>query len=504
MTTELNLPPGGWRSPDDTAPTVALVRRMVALQAWADVSPHWQAAQAEALIDEVAVLLRDRASGSAEQHRAVFDEITMCAPGPTFPWEKVQPLARGLAFLYQFAPWADSGAVVASKRMRERGDVVDVISCSGANRRRIDPTIALVGAPYVGKLIHLDLLQAWASWPEVRAFCAEGLKAAEALGGSRTHLYTRAMWPPSHFAGALYKLRHPEVPWVAEFSDPLSIDIEGNWRPDPEVPREDWYDPVWRAIEERWGPVPERRRGFFPFAEWVAYALADEVWFTNEHQRELMLAVIDDDALREDVRRRSHVSHHPTLPPEFYELVPTEYTVDDSKLNLAYFGEFYATRGIGDVTSAIRLLPDELRSQIHLHVFTNFVPAGHGGRRPAHMTEAAYNELVNRAVQGVGADGIEDQVFINPARPFLEFLNLTQRFDYLIVCDALTAGHHERNPYLPSKWSDYANSAAGTWALVEEGSMLSTKPASAMSPVGDPEAAAVVLRQLLAKREARP
>lgn len=500
MSAESTLPPGGWRSPGDTEQTTDLVERLIALQEWGDTAQPWQAAQSEALVGEIAQVLRDRASGSSAQRRAVFDEITMCRPGPNFPWEKVQPTSRGLAFLYQFAPWADSGGVVASKRMRDRGDVVDVISCSGANRRRIDPTISLVGAPYVGKLIHLELLQAWASWPEVRAFCAEGIKAAEALGGSRTHLYTRALWAHSHYAGALYKVRHPQVPWIAEFSDPVSIDIEGQWRPGPPVPREAWYEPVWQTIEAKWGPIPEKRTDFFPLAEWVAYTLADEVWFTNEHQRELMLSAIDEDAVRDDVHRRSHVSHHPTLPPEFYELVPTQYDVDDTKLNLAYFGEFYATRGIGDVTAAIRLLPGDLQTQVHLHVFTNFVPAGKGGRRPAHMTEAAYQELVERAVQGIGADGIEEQVHINPARPFLEFLNLTQRFDYLIVCDALTKEHHTRNPYLPSKWSDYANSAADTWAVVEEGSMLSTKPATAMSPVGDPETAAEVLLGMLQER----
>ncbi|MDO5501018.1 MAG: hypothetical protein Q4F67_15190, partial [Propionibacteriaceae bacterium] len=248
---------------------------------------------------------------------------------------------------------------------------------------------------------------------------------------------------------------------------------------------------------ERWGPIPEDRTGFFSLAEWIAYALADEVWFTNENQRDVMLAAVSDSQLREDVRRRSHVSHHPTLPPAFYDLVPTNYPVDETKLNLAYFGEFYATRGIGDVTAAIRRLPIGLRERVHLHVFTSFVPAGKGGARPAHMTHAAYDELVTRALDGVGADGIEDQVHMNPARPFLEFLNLTNTFDYLIVCDAHTAEHHDRNPYLPSKWSDYANSTAGTWALVEEGSVLSTKPATAMSPVGDVDAAVEVLRGFL-------
>ena len=41
---------------------------------------------------------------------------------------------------------------------------------------------------------------------------------------------------------------------------------------------------------------------------------------------------------------------------------------------------------------------------------------------------------------------------------FFEFLNLTTKFDCLIVNDANTKDYKEINPYLPSKLSDYLGS----------------------------------------------
>lgn len=459
-------------------------------------------AAVEDRIDAICAELLERASGSADARREVFDDIVSTRP-TSFPWNRVRPQERGLAFLYQFAPWVDTGAVVASKRLREEAAIVDVISVNGAQRRHVDPTTSLIGAPYVDNLVHVDIPQTWAHWGGVRAYVGRALKAAERLGGPRSHVYSRAMWVPSHYAGAMYKLRHPDVPWVAEFSDPLSLDVEGKPRPGQQVSRDPWYEPVFSEVERRWGPIPEARMGIFGMAEWLVYALADTVLFTNDLQRQTMLETIEHPQLRESVAARSVVRNHPSLPARFYDLAPAEYAIDPSKVNLAYFGEFYATRGIGDLTTAMRMLPSDLRPHVHLHVFTNYVPAGKGRARPVSMSNDAFQALVVRAQQGIGADGIEDQVHLNASLPYLQFLNVTRHFDYLVVCDARSGAGHHVNPFLPSKWSDYANSSAGAWAFVEEGSSLSGKPAEIKTPLGDPDAARRVLMSLIeAKRGA--
>ena len=85
----------------------------------------------------------------------------------------------------------------------------------------------------------------------------------------------------------------------------------------------------------------------------------------------------------------STVSHHPVLPRPFYRMCEASPQVGPEHLNVAYFGEFYSSRGLIEVTSAMRTLPDGLRERVRLHVFTNYVPATEGGKlRPSSKTEA--------------------------------------------------------------------------------------------------------------------
>ena len=163
----------------------------------------------------------------------------------------------------------------------------------------------------------------------------------------------------------------------------------------------------------------------------------------------------------------------------------SKYEVEDSKLNLGYFGEFYSSRSITEVTAAIRTLPDRLRERVHLHVFTNFIPSGPGNQRPRNMSRRQYEDYVKRAYDGVGAEGIEEHVSFNASLPFLKFLATTEKLDYLIVNDAKTGSHHNVNPFLPSKWSDYAGSSAKSWGFVEPNSILSQKPVTVKTSVGD-------------------
>ena len=84
--------------------------------------------------------------------------------------------------------------------------------------------------------------------------------------------------------------------------------------------------------------------------------------------------------------------------------------------------------------------------------------------------------------------GISDLVTIGPYVAYLAFLGLTTRFDCLLVNDAITAGTHARNPFLPSKWADYRGSGTAVWGIVEPGSALSREPLDHISRVGDIDA----------------
>ena len=88
-------------------------------------------------------------------------------------------------------------------------------------------------------------------------------------------------------------------------------------------------------------------------------------------------------------------------------------------------------------------------------------------------------------------------VRVNGYRPFLEFLNLTTRFDVLLVNDA---DHEGINPYLPSKLSDYLGSGSDVWAISQPGSVLSREQVAYATSLHDVGAAAEVLTRIAARR----
>lgn len=424
---------------------------------------------------------------SSGLRRALSDTIVSIC-GNDFPWDQVMPPVKGLALLYNFAPFQDTGATVASKRLRQFGESVDVIACSFLHHKKQDPTIERIGAPYVASKYFLTKVPRWASWGAYGDFAVEAAEIAHAYIAREDRdyefLYSRAMWAPSLYAGAMTKLRHPQLRWIAEFSDPLSLDVEGNRRGGA-IPRDSVSTPLIEAYEHHFSPLPESEISIFSLAERLAFAFADEILFTNRNQFRTMIELIEDEALRTRIESHARISHHPTLPREFYQMYSQRAETDPQTLNIAYFGEFYSSRGLTEVTSAIRTLPAPLRKLVRLHVFTNYVPQTEGGQRPRNFSLKQYNDLVQRALDGVGAEGIEELVEFHPSLPYLEFLSTTEAFDLLVVVDARSGDGHPINPYLPSKWSDYRGSQAQTWAVIEEGSVLSTEPVAWVSPLGD-------------------
>lgn len=452
------------------------------------------------LMRRAADVLRDALHTVGDSRQEMSDLILLVPGSDRLPWPDLIPLSKGLALLYNFSPFQDTGSTVASKRIRQMGESVDVIACSFLHHKKPDPTIERISAPYVASKYFMPFAPSWATWPAHAAYARKASELAERYYAHRDtpyeFLYSRAMWSPSLIAGGLVKLNHPETRWITEFSDPLSQDVTGRHRGGPTADDEVSLQLV-RALEERFGPITDQERSVFALAENTAFALADTIIFTNALQKETMLAKVRQEELRERIRRVSVVSHHPSLPRPFYRMVSVEPEVDPDRLNIAYFGEFYSSRGLHEVTSAMRTLPSALQEMVRLHVFTNYVPATEGGKRPRNFSRKQYDELVQRALDGVGAQGMEQLVTFHSSLPFLRFLAATDHFDLLVVRDASTGDHHEVNPYLPSKVSDYAGSSAATWAVFEEGSTLSGIRNRHASPIHDVAAAREIVWQAL-------
>jgi glycosyltransferase involved in cell wall biosynthesis len=397
---------------------------------------------------------------------------------PWFPYSSLnRGTARDLAFLYCFLPYRDTSALVAARRIRERGVPLDVVANRLDKVRSADPWSLEVCHEFLDQMIVTETPQAMGSWRCIRIFTEEALSRVEQLiaqKGPYESVYSRSMWPASHFAAAAFKLKHPESSWIAEFSDPMLYDIHGVPRPDL-IDDDELFAALREAVLARGFAAPDGRR-MWEWVELIAYALADQVVFTNSNQREYMLSYVEDSSLADRAAGISTVEHHPTLPWRFYEMEPADYELDHARVNLAYFGAFYETRALSEVLAALAGLDSRQRRRVQLHIFTG---------------------AVDDTTEKIRDAGLADVVKVNAYLPFLAFLNATTRFDVLLVNDADTSSHHRINPYLPSKLSDYLGSGSSIWSLVEDGSVLSGIPAAYTSRLGDVAGARGVLLEIL-------
>jgi glycosyltransferase involved in cell wall biosynthesis len=415
---------------------------------------------------------------SPERYGELLDELQRRKL--TIPLEGIKKgAARELAILYVALPYNDTSSLVAARRIRAGGALVDVISSDMSALRDYDHSAEAIWSEFVDQAYETDSKPSTAHWPGITDFCWKGMAQIEdweAAKGSYRRVYSRAMWPASHVLAALYKIRNPDVHWVAEFSDPLSHDIKGevrrsNGQSDPLLMAEFRDALVARGI------TPPEDDNMYVWVEKLAYALADEMLFTNEHQRAYMLGYLKDPQLVARAAEHSEIAPHPTLPERFYHLSPSTYALNPSVVNIGYFGVFYATRGLSEVVEGLRTVSPASRARLRLHVFTP---------KPEELAKEA------------AAAGIADVVVANPYVSYLEFLNLTTKFDALLVNDTRTADTHNVNPYLPSKISDYAGSGRAIWGVVESGSSLSQQRLDYVSTLGDADGARDVLERLVA------
>ena len=389
-------------------------------------------------------------------------------------------LPRCLVLSYCFPPYADTAGIVMAKRIAEWKRPVDVMSNRMDRVHSEDPSLQALYLPYLGSHVIQSAGQSFTRPEAVQSF-AEACAESFDKGTYRhriTELYARAMWPASHFAAALIKLRHPRLHWTAEFSDPIALDLDGNIRSHP-APM-DWLKRTGLAAKVRdILPEIEAPALLFSYAELLPYALADQLVFTNENQRRYML---DHPWIRPIAPRlleKSVVQRQPTLPATYYTLGRAlPYLLDPAKRHIGYFGRFYRTRGLIEVAEALARLPRSLRERIVLHV---------------HSPQPSEVETLARDF------GLAAQIIAHPLLPYLDFLAGLSAFDLLLVNDAQTAGRKSCNPYLPSKLSDYLGAGRPIWALAEPGSILDTTelpPGSVRTALGDAAGCTQVLMRL--------
>lgn len=393
-------------------------------------------------------------------------------------WEDLRAeKARRVVFSYCFPPYADTSANVAAKVIRTRGELVDVYYASMARVRSTDETTGLIVDPFVVHAEELTVEPSFSSWNLICDYARKAARSAARRAkkqGGYDSMYSRAMWSGSHVAGALFKMQHPAVHWEAEFSDPLYLGADGAKRPG-ELSWNLTTRALSRAVRKSpWAGIPCETH--FELTELATMMLADELVFTNANQREVMLSHYPAE-FRDYVSNKSIIRPHAVPTPEMYHLVDSPLELDPKLVHIAYFGNFYPNRGIGDVLSALELMEPSKRSELRLHLFVSDVATS---RRMVWGSPAA------------------ESVTIHPFVPYLEFLNAATQFDALLANDTSSAGTgFAVNPFLPSKYADYAGTGVPVWGIVEEGSPMSTLPLDYSSPAGDVKAAHSVLCELV-------
>lgn len=425
--------------------------------------------------------IRRYLDGHPDEHRRVV-QVLDAKPMLHFPYARMNlsANARGLAIAYAFPPYADTSAVVMAKRIRAKGEIVDVVSNAMDSIRKQDTSLRRISGPFVARERAVRTPTYFADFGSMERFATAGLDVIrewQVAGRRYEWIYSRAQFAASHFLAAVFKIANPSTRWIAEFSDPLARDVHGRERGTP-IKNGELVATLKRGLRAA-GIDPPSGDNCFVWCEEVAYALADELIFTNDNQLEHMLSYCTRPELVARVRRKATVSAQPTLGREFYTMADHAYLLDPLKVHVAYFGNFYATRGLDEVLIALARLAATERDSLRLHAFTS---------KP--------EDLIRRTDEL----GISDLVTAGPYVAYLAFLGLTTRFDCLIVNDAITAGTHARNPFLPSKWADYRGSGTPVWGLVEPDSALSREPLDHVSRVGDIDGAIEVLSALAGRQ----
>ena len=395
----------------------------------------------------------------ARSEYAAFATLVTRRKLSSFPWARVNTtVANRIVFSYCFPPARDASGISMAKRIVALNEPCDVICSDMSTVRSSDPTVYDLVTSHIGLIEHLPTSGGFADWKQIAKFAEmaaeKGAVFEQKKKAPYSRMYSRAQWPASHFAAALFKVRRPNIEWTAEFSDPLLIDKYGQ-------ARQDSCDMSWLAEhrildairEQGFAADPAETRLFY-WCEMLPYTLADRIVFINESQLTYMLSYCRDDMVRRAVREKAEISQHP-VPHVWAKSGNRTCHLDDECANLAYFGSVYANRSLSVVFEAIAALSGEERQRLRLYVFT---------RQIAETQEE------------VDACRLWDVVFVLPEMDYLEFLRSLDDFDALVVTDVDRESAAGANPYLPSKLSDYATSKTPILAIYERGSELSKRP----------------------------
>ena len=366
-----------------------------------------------------------------------------------------------LVISYKFPPSNDINGIVLAKRIINNNSLVDVL----LNKVEDDEYINFDEIDnYINNRFYTSVDFIRDTVDGIFEFNKQGL---EIIGNKEYEKIYSSSWAMSnHFLALEYKFKHPDVFWTAEFSDPLSRDMNGEFKDYRKLENKEHIDKINSKIKERDSNLKllENPSNHFYIVEYLTYIFADKLVFTNFNQKEMMTELYDEN-IKEIVENKTEISQHPTLEKKYYHLVEKECNLNSDDINIAYFGNFYyVKRHFEALFYAYESLNHEFKNKIKFHIFIN------------------EDDLLKIVIDDLT---FKENIIIQKPLDYFEFLNATTQFDILLVNDAITEGGFKVNPYIPSKLSDYRGSGRNIWSMYENGSQLSKEDAKYKSPVND-------------------
>ena len=348
---------------------------------------------------------------------------------------------RELIISYAFSPTNTTTSNVVAKRILSEKKNIDVI-CGSLDEIQKDFTLEKVVLEYIVNKFSVKSNFS-TDWNNILNFVNDGMK----LINDYEKIYSRANFSHSHFLALEYKLKNPDTYWRAEFSDPL-IYTFGNRHLSGKLEDKKYINRINKILKEKNLELISSENDINTICEYLTFIFADEIIFTNESQKDVM---IDTLPFKIDINEKYIISPHPTLDEKYYYIKKSDYQIDDEYINFAYFGVIFSNRSFEDFINAFDNINDEFKDKIRLHLFT--------------PNKTLFEQLLSEEL-------LEKTIF-NENVDYLEFLNLSMKFDVLVVEDSFTKGDFIKNPYLPSKLSDYNGSNTSIWAICEENSEMS-------------------------------
>ena len=379
-----------------------------------------------------------------------------------------------LVISYLFPPSDDVSGIVQAKRILVDKERVDIVVSDSGN----DSSVNL--ANFVDEYINDKIIIEMGSRPvdynrSIMYFTQKAMETLENKNADYKSIYSICWRLSNHFLALEYKLKHPDVFWTAEFSDPMLFNTF-NRELYTKFDYPDYIDRINSEISKLGNyPLIENPTNTYFIVEYLTYLFADKVIFTNENQREIMLSQHPVDVY-DMVMEKSGTLAIPTLDEKYYHISEQTVELDENDINIAYFGAYYPNRNFESIFYAFETLNHKFKDRLKFHFYV--------------FNKNLLKELIS------GLD-IENNLIMKDIVDYFDFLNLTTKFDVLIVNDVMTKGYFKVNPYRPSKISDYEGSGNDIWAIYENGSVMSREDVKYKSDVGSYAASRDVLVKIL-------